>query len=224
MAHYLAILGKYWEVLLSGAMFTLTLSLASIVLGVFVGLALAFGLLSKNRWIRYFSKTYRSVWRGTPLLIQLMIIFYFLPHVGIDFPPLGAALLALTMNTAAFQAEIYRGGLSAIPVGQTEAARMLGISTFQIRKNILIPQMFRSVLPSLTNEATSILKNSSLISVIGVTEVLRTGQQVVATTYRPLEVYIIIALIYLIMTLSLGLICRSLEHRLSQSERTAHDI
>lgn len=224
MTHYLTILGQYWEVLLAGAMFTLTLSLAAIVLGVFVGLTLAFGLISENRWIRYASKTYRSIWRGTPLLIQLLIIFYFLPHIGIEFPPLAAAILALTMNTAAFQAEIYRGGLEAIPFGQTETARMLGIKTFTIRKNILIPQMFRSVLPSLTNEATSILKNSSLISVIGVTELLRTGQQVVATTYRPLEVYIIIALTYLIMTLSLGLLSRSLERRLSQSERTAHDV
>jgi polar amino acid transport system permease protein len=135
-----------------------------------------------------------------------------------------AACLALTKNTAAFQAEIYRGGLTAIPTGHTEAARMLGMTQFQIRKNILLPQMFRAVLPSLTNEATSLLKNSSLISVIGVTELLRTGQQVVATTYRPLEVYFIIALTYLVMTVSLGILGRVLERRLSKSERVSHGV
>lgn len=224
MATFFSLLGQHWDAFLAGAVFSVTLSFTAIVCGVLVGLILAFGLLSENRLIRYASNIYRSIWRGTPLLIQLLIIFYFLPHVGIELPPLGAACLALSMNTAAFQAEIYRGGLIAIPAGHTEAARMLGMTPFQIRKNILLPQMFRTVLPSLTNEATSLLKNSSLILVIGVTELLRTGQQVVSTTYRPLEVYLIIALTYLVMTVSLGLLGRALERRLSKSERVSHGI
>lgn len=200
-------------------MFTAVLSLVSIVLGLVVGLLLAFGLLSQNPVVRLICKIYRSIWRGTPLLIQLLIIFYFLPHVGIDLPPLWAAVLALTMNTAAFQAEIYRGGLLAIAPGQAEAARMLGMRVFTIRRRILVPQMFRSVLPSLTNEATSILKNSSLISVIGVTELLRTGQQVVATTYRPLETYILVAVLYISMTVVLGGLGRAMEQRLARGQR-----
>jgi polar amino acid transport system permease protein len=218
MSAYLSIIENHWQVLLSGAMFTATLSLISIALGGFVGLVLAFGLLSENAVIRRLSSIYRSIWRGTPLLIQLLIIFYFLPHVGIDLRPLWAAVIALSMNTAAFQSEIYRGGLLAVPYGQTEAARMLGMQRFTIRKNIIVPQMLRSVLPSLTNEATSILKNSSLISVIGVTELLRTGQQVVATTYRPLEVYILVAILFLTMTISLGICGRYLERRLAKGQ------
>ncbi len=208
--------------LAEGAVFTASLSLCAIVLGVFFGLLLCFGLMSKNKSLRFASKVYRSVWRGTPLLVQLLIIFYFLPHAGINLPPLGAAVIALTMNTAAFQAEIYRGGLMTIPNGQIEAARMLGISTFAIRKNILTPQMFRVVLPSLINETISILKNSSLISVIGVTELLRTSQQIVATTYRPFEVYILAALAYLAMTISLAAIGRYFERRLGKGQRAAH--
>jgi polar amino acid transport system permease protein len=219
MSPLLSILSNHWDDLLRGAVYTASLSLVSIVLGIFVGLTLCFGLISANPVIRIASKIYRSIWRGTPLLIQLLIIFYFLPMVGIDVPPLGAAIVALTMNTAAFQAEIYRGGLTAISKGQVEAARMLGISTFTIRKNILVPQMFRLVLPSLVNETISILKNSSLISVIAVTELLRTSQQVVATTYRPFEVYILAMLMYLIMTVSLAAVGRYFERHLSKSER-----
>ncbi len=224
MSAYLSILDTYWDVLLTGAIFTAVLSLASIALGVLFGLILAFGMLSETSFIRRPAKIYRSFWRGTPLLIQLLIIFYFLPRVGIELPPLGAAVIALTMNTAAFQAEIYRGGLMSIPQGQVEAARMLGIRPVTICRTILVPQMFRSVLPSLTNEATSILKNSSLISVIGVTELLRTGQQVVATTYRPLETYVIVAALYLVMTLSLGALSRLLERRMAQGQRAHHGV
>lgn len=224
MSGLLGIISDHWQVLLGGAVFTAVLSLTSIILGMFSGLILCFGLMSENRALRYASKTYRSIWRGTPLLIQLLIIFYFLPHIGLQVPPLAAAIIAMTMNTAAFQAEIYRGGFAVIPNGQVEAARMLGISSFRIRKTILVPQMFRVVLPSLVNETISILKNSSLISVIGVTELLRTSQQVVATTYRPLEVYILAALFYLAMTVSLAMVGRYFEGHLSKGERTLNAV
>ena len=152
-----------------------------------LGLWLSFGLISRNPAIRRASAAYRSFWRGTPILVQLLIVFYLLPAIGVDVPPIAAAIIALTMNTAAFQAEIFRGGLLSIPKGQIEAARMLGIGILSIRVRILIPQMMRLVLPALVNETISILKNSSLISVIAVTELMRTSQQVVSVTYRPLE-------------------------------------
>ncbi|MCY4488722.1 MAG: amino acid ABC transporter permease, partial [Deltaproteobacteria bacterium] len=165
---------------------------------------LSFGLISRNRLIRRASVVYRSVWRGTPILVQLLIVFYLLPTIGLDVPSIAAALIALTMNTAAFQAEIFRGGLLSIPSGQAEAARMLGIGILAVKVRILIPQMMRLVLPALINETISILKNSSLISVIAVTELMRTGQHVVSVTYRPLEVYMIVAALYLAMNLVLA--------------------
>ena len=201
---FLGVISNHYNAFLVGAAMTAVVSAVSIALGMFLGLSLAFGLVSRNRAIRQASTVYRSVWRGTPILVQLLIVFYLLPKVGLDVPPVAAAIIALTMNTAAFQAEIFRGGLLSIPSGQAEAARMLGIRGLHVRVRILIPQMMRLVLPALINETISILKNSSLISVIAVTELMRTSQQVVSVTYRPLETYMIAAVIYLAMNLVLA--------------------
>lgn len=151
-----------------------------------------------------------------PILVQLLIIYYLLPLIGINVAPILAAIVALTLNTIAFQAEIFRGGLLAIPPGQLEAARMVGIRKWAARQHILVPQMFRLVIPSLVNETISILKNSSLVSVIAVTELMRVSQQIVATTYRPFEIYIAAAVIYIIINFLLSLIGRMTEQRLAR--------
>ena len=201
---FFGVTANHYDAFLVGASMTAGISAVSIAAGMILGLWLSFGLISRNRLIRRASAVYRSVWRGTPILVQLLIVFYLLPTIGLDVPSIAAALIALTMNTAAFQAEIFRGGLLSIPSGQAEAARMLGIGILAIKVRILIPQMMRLVLPALINETISILKNSSLISVIAVTELMRTGQHVVSVTYRPLEVYTIVAAIYLAMNLVLA--------------------
>lgn len=201
---FLGVISNHYNAFLAGAVMTAVVSAVCIAAGMILGLWLSFGLISQNRPIRRASAAYRSFWRGTPILVQLLIVFYLLPAIGVDVPPIGAAIIALTMNTAAFQAEIFRGGLLSIPPGQVEAARMLGIGILSIRVRILIPQMMRLVLPALINETISILKNSSLISVIAVTELMRTSQQVVSVTYRPLETYMIAAVIYLAMNLVLA--------------------
>lgn len=202
--NFLDVISNHYNAFVVGAAMTAMVSAVSIAAGMVLGLWLSFGLISRNRLIRRTSVAYRSVWRGTPILVQLLIVFYLLPTIGLDVPSVAAALIALTMNTAAFQAEIFRGGLLSIPSGQLEAARMLGIGILAIKLRILIPQMMRLVLPALTNETISILKNSSLISVIAVTELMRAGQHVVSVTYRPLEVYMVVAVIYLAMNLSLA--------------------
>ena len=201
---FLGIISNHHNAFLAGATMTAVVSAVSIALGMVLGLWLAFGLISPNRLIRRASAVYRSAWRGTPILVQLLIVFYLLPEIGLDVQPVAAAIIALTMNTAAFQAEIFRGGLLTIPPGQVEAARMLGLGVLHIRVRILVPQMLRLVLPALVNETISILKNSSLISVIAVTELMRTSQQVVSVTYRPLETYMIAAVVYLAMNLVLA--------------------
>ena len=201
---FIGVTANHYHAFLVGASMTAGISAVSIAAGMILGLWLSFGLISRNRLIRRASVVYRSVWRGTPILVQLLIVFYLLPTIGLDVPSIAAALIALTMNTAAFQAEIFRGGLLSIPSGQAEAARMLGIGVLAVKVRILIPQMMRLVLPALVNETISILKNSSLISVIAVTELMRTGQHVVSVTYRPLEVYTIVAVMYLAMNLVLA--------------------
>lgn len=205
------------DVLVRGAWMTLFVSLVSIAIGICAGLALSFILLSKRAIPRRFGRVYVSFFRGTPLLGQLLLAYFFLPQlIGVDLPPLVAAIGALALNTTAFQAEIYRGGLLAIAPGQFEAARILGITVWQARRRILIPQMMRLVLPSLLNETITIVKNSSLVSVIAVTELLRVSQGLVAVTFRPTEIYLAAAAIYLSMNLALAQLGRISERRLSR--------
>ena len=147
--------------------------------------------------------------------MQLLIVFYMLPQAGLEVSPVVAAVIALALNTAAFQAEIYRAGLLAIPKGEIEAARMLGIGKWAIRRRILIPQMFRLVLPPLVNEAIIIVKNSSLVSVIAVTELMRRSQQIASTTFKPLEAYLLAGAIYLVINLVLAHAGARMERRLA---------
>jgi polar amino acid transport system permease protein len=216
MAQLFIALHNNLGMLLWGAEMTVLVSGAAILLGVPFGLLLCFGIVSRSRALRGVSTAYQSLWRGTPILVQLLIIYYLLPLAGINVPPVIAAILALTMNTTAFQAEIFRGGYLAIPSGQMEAARMVGIRKSEATVHVLVPQMFRLVTPSLVNETISILKNSSLVSVIGVTELMRVSQQVVAATYRPFEIYIIAGAIYVIVNLGLSVLGRAAEFQLRQ--------
>ncbi len=205
------------RVLLNGAVMTVAISGIAIAIGMALGLGLAFGLLSERAPRRAVCGLYRSFWRGTPILVQLLIVFYLLPQLGLEVPPVVAAVIALSLNTAAFQAEIYRAGLMEIPRGEIEAARMLGIGKWTIRRRILVPQMFRLVLPPLINETIIIVKNSSLVSVIAVTELMRRSQQIASTTFKPLEIYLIAGAIYLAINLVVAQVGRRMESRLAVS-------
>lgn len=210
------LLANHLPFMLWGTGVTILVSGIAIALGMPLGLILCFGLTSSNAWLRRLSALYQSVWRGTPILVQLLVIYYMLPLIGVNVAPVVAAVLALTLNTVAFQAEIFRGGLQAISPGQVEAARMVGIGTWRARLHIVIPQIFRLVIPSLVNETISILKNSSLVSVIAVTELMRVSQQIVATTYRPFEIYLAAAVIYIVMNFMLSVAGRTAERFLAQ--------
>ena len=199
--------------LLQGAGVALLVSGVAIGLGVVLGLSLCFVVMSKNRVLSILGRTYQSLFRGTPILVQLLVVYYSLPVLGIDAPPIVAAMAALTMNASAFQAEIYRGGFMAIPKGQLEAARVLGIGIWRTRVRILIPQMMRSVIPPLVNDSVSILKNTSLISVIAVVDLMRVSQQIAAVTFRPAEIYIAAGAMYLMMNLMLAWMGRISERR-----------
>ena len=206
-------LPEYAPFLLKGAGIALLVSGVAIGLGIIFGLSLCFVVMSKNRVLSVLGRIYQSLFRGTPILVQLLVIYYSLPVLGIDAPPLIAAMAALTMNASAFQAEIYRGGFMAIPKGQIEAARVLGIGIWRTRVRILIPQMMRSVIPPLVNDSVSILKNSSLISVIAVVDLMRVSQQIAAVTFRLAEIYIVAGAMYLMMNLALAWVGRISERR-----------
>lgn len=191
-------------VFLRGALVTLLVSLAAIAIGMAGGILVCLARLSSKRILAYGARIYISAFRGVPILVLLLIVYYILPELGIETPPLVAAVAGLSLNTTAFQAEIYRGGFASIPTGQIEAARALGIRPLRIYGKILIPQVMRKVMPSLINEIIILLKNSSLISAIAVTELMRVSQTLVASSYRPLEIYVTTAIIYLMMTMTIA--------------------
>ncbi len=202
-------------VMVTGAGTTLFVSLASILAGLVIGMGICLCRLSHNRLLSIPARVYISALRGVPILVLLLIVFYMLPAVGIEVPPIMAAIAALSLNTAAFQAEIYRGGFASIPAGQAEAARALGMREQRILGRILVPQVLIRVIPSLVNEVIVLLKNSSLISAIAVTELMRTSQQLVSKTYRPTEIYLTAAVLYIIMNLGLSLFGEYLRKRLA---------
>jgi len=205
--------------LLAGARMTILVSLASIALGFTLGVLINQARKVKVAVVQYAIAAYISFFRGTPLLVQLLMFFYLPSTAGINLPPVLAAILTLSMNTSAFQSEILRAGFESIPKGQIEAARVFGIPGHAILTHIEIPSVVRYTLPGLVSELIDIVKISSLISVISVTEIMRAGQELVSTTYRPLEIYILVGLVYLLLTSGLSLLGRAVEARFARAYR-----
>jgi len=204
----------YLPQLFRGLVTTIGVSFSAIALGLVLGWLICLGRVSSGTWTSRACAVYVSFFRGTPLLVQLILVFYALPSIGISFPPMVAAVVALTLNTSAFQAEILRAGFRMLPEGQKEAARDLGLSPLQILLFIQIPQVLRSMLPALTNETLDIIKNSALVSAVAVHELMRTAQTLASTTYRPLEFFVVAGLLYLLATLLTARAGRWLESRL----------
>lgn len=187
--------------LLRAAGTTIWVSAAGMALGQVLGAAVC--LIRRSRFKRA-GALYVSFFRGVPLLVQLLLVYYFLPRVGIDVPPLVAAIGTLGLASGAYVSEIFRGALRAVPAGQVEAAVTLGFPVGAIWRRVLLPQAARIALPSLVNELILLLKASSLISTVGVTELTRASHSYAAATYRPLEIYACAGLIYLAMSLVLA--------------------
>ncbi|MBV8474623.1 MAG: amino acid ABC transporter permease [Hyphomicrobiales bacterium] len=193
---------------------TLALSLAGIALGFLVGAAVCFARLSPRPWLRRLGGVYVSVFRGVPLLVLLLFIYYFLAEFGLDVPAIVAAVGGLALSSGAYQAEILRGALNATPKGQAEAAVALGFTTSDIWRRILLPQAFRLSIPPLINEFILLLKASSLVSVVGIAELTRVSMNIASLTYRPLEAYVGGGLFYLAINLVLAAFGAYAEKRL----------
>lgn len=204
--------------LLKGAVMTLRLTLISVSIGIILGLILSLGRISKNPIFRYPTGLYIEIIRGTPLLMQLLIIYYALPSIGLNLPAVTAAITGLSLNSAAYVGEIFRGGIQSIEKGQMEAARSLGMAYFQAMRYIILPQAFRRVLPPLTNEFASMLKESSLASTLAVTELLRSGRELVAWKANVFSPFIGVTIFYLIMTIPLTRLSSYLEKRLKKGD------
>lgn len=206
MEKSLGIIIEALPTLLAGAVVTLQLTAIATVLGLLGGTLLGLARLSKIKLLRLASRIYIDFFRGTPLLVQLYIIYFGVPvlfksfDVVFSFDQWTAAILGLSLNSAAYLAEIVRAGIQSIDIGQKEAAGSLGLGSWQTMRYVILPQALRRMIPPLGNEFIILLKDTSLVAVIGYQELFRNGQLIVATNFRSFEIYGAVALIYLVLT------------------------
>ncbi|MFM7207522.1 MAG: ABC transporter permease subunit [Planctomycetaceae bacterium] len=203
--------------LASSAGMTLLLSCASFPLAVAIGLAVAVGRTHGPTWIRPLLTGYVELLRGTPLMLQLYAIFFLLPKVGLALPALAAAIIGLALNYSAYESEIYRAGLKAVPIGQFEAALSLGLSRWQALWHVLVPQAVRIVMPPVTSDFIALFKDTSVCSAITVIELTKRYSVLALTTGRIVELAVVTALLYLCMSWPLAVLSRWFEARLEQS-------
>lgn len=208
-----SILARTWSFFLRGVWMTAVMAVSALVLGLPFGLCLALARVQSNRLITTPAAIYVEVMRGTPLLVQILFVYFVLPSVGVNLPAYTSGILALTLNAAAYISEVIRAGIVSIDAGQMEAARALGMSYWQAMRRIILPQTFRRVVPPLTNEGIALLKDSSLVSVIGLTELARTGQELASRYAAPLTIWPLVALLYLALTFPLTRVAEYLERR-----------
>jgi polar amino acid transport system permease protein len=201
--------------LLDGLSITLLLTFISLAVGFVIGVTLALGRVYGNKIISSICIGYIEVIRGTPLLVQLFILYFGLPSIGIVLTPLSAALLGLSLNSGAYQAEYLRGSLQSISSGQMVAARTLGMSKLQSIQNIILPQALRISIPAWSNELIYLLKYTSIAYIIQVQELTAEGKFIASETFRFIEIFVIIAIIYLVLTVLFSAIIDKIEKRLS---------
>ncbi len=201
--------------LMEGLWLTLTISFLALAISMALGLLVAVVRLAKNRGVSLIGATYVEIFRDTPVLVQLFWVYYVLPILlDIKISAFGAALVGLTLHSAAFLGEVYRAGIQAVPSGQVEAAKVLGLTPAQTFVRIVLPQAFRTILPPLVNNFVDLIKLSSLASVFAVGEITRKATELSAATFRPLEIFTFIALIYFFICWPLSMAMRHLERRL----------
>lgn len=207
------IVARTWSFFVRGVWMTAVMAVSSLVLGLPLGLCLALARVQSNRLVSAPAAIYVEVMRGTPLLVQILFVYFVLPSVGVNLPAYTSGILALTLNAAAYISEVIRAGILSIDAGQMEGARALGMNHWQAMRRIILPQTFRRVVPPLTNEGIALLKDSSLVSVIGLTELARTGQELASRYAAPLTIWPLVALLYLALTFPLTRVAEYLERR-----------
>jgi His/Glu/Gln/Arg/opine family amino acid ABC transporter permease subunit len=193
---------------------TVKICFFAIIFGTLLGFVLGLASLSRIAPVRWAVFAYVDFFRGTPLLIQIFLVYFALPVVGINLPEFWAGVVALSLNAASFIAEVVRAAVSNIERGQTEAALSIGMRQRQILWRILLPQAFRGIVPPLTNELITLVKGSALLSVISVYELTRAGQAIIAVHFAPFEIFLLIALYYYVTISMLTWLSRVIERRL----------
>jgi cystine transport system permease protein len=206
-------------VLAQGALLTIKFAILSMVFGLMAASVLAVMGISHNRLLKWIARVYVSLMRGTPLLVQIFVIYYGLPSLGISLDPTPAGVIALSANVAAYLSESMRGAIQGIHRGQWLAAYSLGLSRRQTLRYVIAPQALRIAVPSLSNSLISLIKDTSLVSVITVTELLRSAQEVIASTFQPLPLYLAAAAVYWVLCQVLEWLQHWYERRLALPTR-----
>ena len=220
MEFNLGLVVNSFPLLLMGAVVTIQITVLSVLLGVLIGLFVGIARISSFRLIRWAAAVYVDFFRGTPLLVQIFLIYFAIPVLtGQRMDPFMAAISACGINSGAYVAEIFRAGIQSIDEGQMEAGRSLGMTWGQTMRYIIVPQAFKRVIPPLGNEFIALLKDSSLVSVIGFEELTRRGQLIIAKTYGSLEIWFSVAIIYLAMTLTISQFVAYLERRFNTDDK-----
>ena len=203
--------------LLSGLTTTIYISIISIIISIILGLLVAIPSLAKSKFLTYLNIGYVEIVRAIPLLVLILWIYYGLPIMtGISFSPFVSGIIALSISESAFQAEIFRAGINSIKKSQWEAGSSLGLSFFRKLRLVILPQAIKNILPAIGNQFVYVLKMSSLVSIIGIGDLTRKANELVVTTYRPLEIYTFLILEYLILILVVSFLVRKLERRLQK--------
>jgi len=201
--------------LLSGLTTTIYISIISIIISMILGLIIAIPSLAKNKILTYINIGYVEIVRAVPLLVLILWIYYGLPIMtGISFSPFVSGIIALAISESAFQAEIFRAGINSIKKAQWEAGSSLGLNFFKRLRLVIFPQAIKNILPAIGNQFVYVLKMSSLVSIIGIGDLTRKANELVVTTYRPLEIYTFLILEYLVLILIVSFFVRKLEKRL----------
>ncbi len=209
----------FWYIVGGGIGFTIFVAVCSITLAICFATFGALGRLSRNPVLNGVASFYVSLVRGTPLLLQVLFIYLALPQLGIVLPELLCGILALGFNYGAYMTEVFRAGIQAVPLGQTEAANSLGMTSQTTFRRIILPQAFRIVLPAIGNDFIAMLKDSSLISVIGVQELLWRAKLIGTKEFAAIQTLLIAAAVYWVMTIAFSYIQSRLERRMAQGDR-----
>ncbi|MBL8583215.1 MAG: amino acid ABC transporter permease [Rhizobiaceae bacterium] len=208
------VVADYWHVFLRGLGITVLLTLSTMVLATVLAIPVALARMSEYRLIRWPANVFVEFMRATPLILQLIYIYYVLPTAGIKLDPITAAITGLTLHYGAYLSEVFRGGIQSIPKGQTEAAFALGLSYWLAFRKVVLPQAFRAVLPTLGNYLISLFKDTSLASVVTVQELMFSGQIIAARNFQYFTVYTVTAILYFSVCYPSGQVVRKLEDRM----------
>lgn len=209
----------YFPFLVQGAILTLKISLISLFFGFIFGLVAALLKLSNNIVLSYLGGFYVWIIRSTPLLVQLFLIYFGLPQIGVDLGPFMSGVLALAINTGAYNAETIRGGIISVPNGQMEAARSLGMPSAMAMRRIILPQAIRMAIPALGNNFVILIKDTSLVSTITLVELTLTAQRLIGSTYKPFEMYLMAAVLYSVLTTTTSVLLGKLEKKIAVERR-----